>query len=743
MFVRRALTSLVVSLVAVAALAGPAVAATQSPGDDGPPPTAPDPDTDRLLETPVHVKETTGHVAEGLGTSSTRIWGAHITGPGGLDLAAIDTTSLATSEENWRGVRRNHAWADFAVARASSDLLGRTVTVPEQPYSSESWRDQAARSYPELEVALPEQQLGLVNLDREGMKDGAHLVMNLLSGRGVPVSEDAADAIIDQTHDTTNVSVAPGALLKGLVNPGSLQADAGTNPEATADSGIQILKMLSGLTQLVDAGIGDHRALVSGDEAVTVGRELKIKQATVLEMGALLDVLGIGGVPINILAEVRDKLGVDVSGYEERVASFGGKAETFAAAVKAFYEAVTSEPVTGMTCEALKSAVLSSNSSLVPAMSVGLGGAGMSFTNTNTNAGTPLTTTQANTAWPPTMAALGLPALNCIDPVEFLQQLREATAALVADLDEALWSSIRSAPLLSLIDVNLSLAARARVDREGKPSASVAMGGGAAKVTVGEYEADIDVSGHGAEWNATDAGLNAEIRNILGSFGSEYGDLVHVQVMPQLTQETAIREVEEQQYAAASGELQLLKVFVDLPSLETVVEERPTRFVESYLGVDETMDGVVGDALDTVNGALDTVDGATGGGLVPGGLGRADAADDPIVIDVAHMVVDAQHARPGVTIQCNRICDSSKRIVNDPWDPEDPSFEWGDSASPVPGSPGGGMVAGNLPRTGGLGTWPIGLAAVLAGASTILRRMTRRATTVTTTGTTTWKGVRP
>jgi hypothetical protein len=202
----------------------------------------------------------------GKGTAGLAVTAFSISVDGAGEVGTLVTTGRSTTDHQRAGVATDGASADLTgVVATSSD--GQRFMSPYPPVRSESAKGHDLRSEGDANVVAP------------------------------PPSEDGA----------------AGTLATGNLRPARIETwldDGGAR--STLASEADTVDVLGGLSHLEGAGPGDHQTWAAPDEVGAAARALKIRSATLLEAGGVLEALGldVAGLPDDVVRALANALGV-------------------------------------------------------------------------------------------------------------------------------------------------------------------------------------------------------------------------------------------------------------------------------------------------------------------------------------------------------------------------------------------------------------------------------------------------
>lgn len=414
-------------------------------------------------------------------------------------------------------------------------------------------------------------------------------------------------------------ATAAGALVTGnAAQP--VQVDASFGPAGATFTGgatLDGVKALGGLIEVQGASFGDQQTFAQPDLSGAVARELSVRQATVLGLGQLLRYLGLdpASLPVPALAGLADQLKQTVTD-----ASFS-----------AFATWADAQQRLSQTFQQLQGTLSQGCATLPPALGSALSGLGVSCTGT---------------------------AQSAFDQVN----------RLLAKLRTTLQDVVNGAPLLSVSNISGSVQAVTSVSASGEALNSARAEGGIGTVRVGGLDLgslSVATAAKTQQWDALQQAVNAAVGNALCVLGSAYQNLVSVQVVPVLRQNTGVKDG----YAFADAEMSLLRVTVDpsgpLPepsALGTCTTPLPVPGVPTTLPPTTvppvTLPPVTlpPTTVPPVTVPPTTVPPTTAPPVtlptVPIAFVRpaVSVLGGPVTIDVGHLVAHAEHTRPGVRI---------------------------------------------------------------------------------------------
>lgn len=685
--IRRMAIVLVSTMVMGAVAAAPAMAANR--GAEPTPPTVPPVGNDTPLGDD-RIVEGEG-VAPGTGTATAKITGVRLWAPD-LDVRVLDADMLATLDHDRAGTAADLSKGYFVAASMGlgDDAPSRAVeqfdlpmSVPHPAYEAEARKGEHIEQFQEFPVLLPETDTPLGSINWEEMAGHAGDVLNWLCTEATP----ACDLNAAQPLNGGNaLGLTQGSILDGILEPGRVHSQMnGQGAAASANSSLRQLVMMSGLSILEDAGLGDLEAVVTEEETNAVTRGLKMRSMEVLRLGALLDLIGLSAdqIPDPVLAGMLDALGVNPTRLLD--AATGDSVTDLYNSLFATIDDVTANVAGNTSCGLLDDGRLA--------------------------------------AWAEEASRFDVAAPDCLG-LGGLQEFLDALERVADDFVTAIHEAAQDAALLEMSNVWASTAVMASIDPEGRPSWGSHLDGGISEIAVGAHSlGGIDLRLPAETWNEREEAVNRQLAEVFGVLGPEFTDIVRIRLVPEWVEEQTV----DGNYAAGRARLVLANVMVDTPEVDpaAVVGHLQTEAENLLDGVlDDLFGPLGGGAPDVPRVDLGPVDlvasrpGGSGGGAVPGMLGQT-APGQTLTLTIGEFDVMAEHTRPGVEPNCQGGCgdDSSKR-VNRTWDPETGRF--------VPGGGGGTPPDGSLPRTGGLGTGPIGVAAVLTAAAWALGRLNRR-----------------
>ncbi|HVM41751.1 MAG TPA: hypothetical protein VM618_13330, partial [Acidimicrobiia bacterium] len=311
--IRRRVTTLLSALIIGAAAAGPALAETSNATR----PTLPPVGNDTPLGDDRQV-EGDGGVVPGVGTATAKITGVRLWAPD-LDVRVLDADMLSTLDHVRAGMTDDLSRGYFAAAsvnlgddaagRVASEL-GLPMSVPHPAYQAESRGGEHLEQFHQFPVLLPATDTPIGSVNWQEMADGPSDLLNWLCAKAHPDCDVGSGGPLGGTNA---LGLAQGSILEGVLEPGRVHSRmTAAGASSSANSSLRELVMMSGLSTLYDAGLGDLSADVGEDSTLGFTKGLKIESVEAIRLSALLDLMGLSPdqIPDPVLAGMLDSLGV-------------------------------------------------------------------------------------------------------------------------------------------------------------------------------------------------------------------------------------------------------------------------------------------------------------------------------------------------------------------------------------------------------------------------------------------------